>query len=81
MAVLVGVVGNETILPDRDITRDRARWFARVTPCNGAGSERRHDALHHRIALTPRRIAHDTFDVAAELDNPRTVESTCLITR
>jgi hypothetical protein len=27
-------------------------------------------ALHHRIALTPRRIAHDTFDVAAELDNP-----------
>jgi hypothetical protein len=30
----------------------------------------RDDALHHRIALTPRRIAHDTFDVAAELDNP-----------
>jgi hypothetical protein len=28
------------------------------------------DALHHRIALTPRRIAHDTFYVAAELDNP-----------
>jgi hypothetical protein len=27
-------------------------------------------ALHHRIALTPRRIAHDTFDVAAELNNP-----------
>jgi hypothetical protein len=27
-------------------------------------------ALHHRIALTPRRIAHHTFDVAAELDNP-----------
>jgi hypothetical protein len=41
----------------------------------------RDDALHHRIALTPRRIAHDTFDVAAELDNPRTVEPTCLITR
>jgi len=30
----------------------------------------RDDALHHRIALTPRRIAHDTFNVAAELDNP-----------
>jgi hypothetical protein len=37
MAVLVGVVGNETILPDRDITRDRARRFTLVTPCNGAG--------------------------------------------
>jgi hypothetical protein len=37
MAVLVGVVGNETILPDRDITRDRAHRFARVTPCNDAG--------------------------------------------
>jgi hypothetical protein len=35
-----------------------------------AGQYVRNAALHHRIALTPRRIAHDTFDVAAELDNP-----------
>jgi hypothetical protein len=46
-----------------------------------AGQHLSDAALHHRIALTPRRIAHDTFDVAAECYDPTIPEPTCLITR